>query len=184
MDDADLVKRVRAGDQLAWADLVDRHSDLLWRIARSVVADDGAASDAMQTAWLRLLENIDRIADPAAVRGWLCTTTRREAIALSKALQRQGAADPLAWSFDQPTAAEDDPAAKTAESEQNGVVLAELAKLSQKCRALLSMHAHKIGYHEIAAAMDMPVGSIGPTKARCLQQLRRAPAIARLEATR
>ena len=84
MDDADLVARVRAGDQSAWEELVDRHSGLLWRLARSIVADDAAASDAMQTAWLRLLQSVDRIAEPAAVRGWLCTTVCRKAIALRK----------------------------------------------------------------------------------------------------
>lgn len=178
-----MVNRVRSGDHSAWADLVDRHSDLLWRLARSVVADDGAASDAMQTAWLRLLENIDQLSNPAAVRSWLCTTTRREAIALSKSLRRQQATDPLEWSFDQPSEA-DDPAVKTTEGEQNGVVLAALAKLSEKCRLLLSMHAHKVAYDEIALTMNMPVGSIGPTKARCLEQLRRVPTVARLEAAR
>ena len=64
------------------------------------------------------------------------------------------------------------------------MVREELAKLSDKCRQLLTMHAHKLAYDVIADTMDMPVGSIGPTKARCLDQLRKAPSIARLEALR
>ncbi|MEM7093227.1 MAG: sigma-70 family RNA polymerase sigma factor [Actinomycetota bacterium] len=181
MHDAELVDRIRSGDQQAWNELVDRHSGLLWRLARSVVNDDAAASDAMQTAWLRLLQYIDRIADPSAVRAWLATTTRREAIALSKSMARQQASDPLEWSFDEPTPAADDPSSKAAEAEQRDVVLAEFATLSEKCRQLLTLHAHKIAYDVIADTMDMPVGSIGPTKARCLETLRTSPAIRRLE---
>lgn len=178
MDDAGLVERIRSGDQSAWNQLVDRHSGLLWRLARSIVNDDAAASDAMQTAWLRLLQYIDRIDDPGAVRAWLCTTTRREAIALSKSMARQRASDPLDWSFDEPTRPADDPGERAAASEQHATVLEELANLSEKCRQLLTLCAHKVAYALIADTMDMPVGSIGPTKARCLDQLRRAPAIA------
>lgn len=184
MDDSDLVAKIRDGDQHAWNELVERHSGLLWRLARSIVNDDAAASDAMQTGWLRLLQSVDRIADPSAVRSWLCTTVRREAIALSKAQQRQNATDPTDWSFDAPTPAEDDPASVSAQSEQNTTVIGALRDLSEKCRQLLTMHAHKISYDVVAATMDMPIGSIGPTKARCLEQLRRNPAIAQLEAAR
>lgn len=174
--------RIRNGDQDAWAALVDRHSGLLWRLARSIVNDEGAASDAMQTAWLRCLQNIDRIQEPAAIRGWLATTTRREAIALSKSLIRQQPADPQAWSFDTPTAPADDPGEKSATADQNATVLEALATISERCRELLTLHAHKVAYEEIAVSMDMAIGSIGPTKARCLEQLRRVPSIARLEA--
>ena len=179
-----MVKRIRNGDQSAWEELVERHSVLLWRLARSIVNDDNAASDAMQTGWLRLLQYIDRIADPSAVRSWLCTTVRREAIALSKSLQRQGATDPQGWSFDAPSPAKDDPGEISAQADQNSTVLVALKELSAKCQELLTMHAHKISYDDIAASMDMAIGSIGPTKARCLEQLRRNPAVARLEASR
>ena len=184
MDDSELVAKIRNGDQDAWNKLVERHSGLLWRLARSIVNDDAAASDAMQTGWLRLLQSIDRVADPSAVRSWLCTTVRREAIALSKSMQRQGATDPMDWSFDAPTAIEDDPGEVSAQAEQNTTIVGALRNLSAKCQELLTMHAHKIAYEQIAEVMDMPVGSIGPTKARCLEQLRRNPAIAQLEAAR
>ena len=177
-----MVIRIRSGDQAAWAELVDRHSGLLFRLARSVVSDDAAASDAMQTAWLRCLQNIDRLSDPAAIRGWLATTTRREAIALSKSRQRQRPTDPMDWSFDEPTAESDDPGERSALDDQRATVRTALQGLSEKCRQLLTLHAHKIAYDVIAETMDMAVGSIGPTKARCLAQLRRAPSIARLEA--
>lgn len=184
MDDAQLVDRIRAGDQTAWNELVERHSGLLWRLARGIVSDDAAASDAMQTAWLRLLQYVDRLTDPSAVRGWLCTTARREAIALSKSRNRQNASDPHDWSFDQPTDAADDPAEITTSAAQNATVLGEFRKLSERCQQLLTLHAHKVAYEEIAETMDMAVGSIGPTKARCLESLRKLPEIVRLEASR
>jgi len=84
VDDAVLVEGIHNGDESCWQELVNRHAGLVWRVARSVVNDDDAATDAMQTAWLRLLENIDNLAEPGAVKAWLCTTARREAIALSK----------------------------------------------------------------------------------------------------
>lgn len=182
MDDAELVERIRAGDHRAWEDLVDRHSAMLWRLARSIVNDNDMASDAMQTAWLALLQHVDRISQPAAVKGWLATTVRREAIALSKSLARQRATDPLDWSFDQPTSPQDDPGVVAAQSDQHSTVMAEFRKLGERCQQLLTMLAHKIVYDTIAQVLDIAVGSIGPTRARCLEQLRRLPAIARLEA--
>lgn len=176
-DDATLVERIRDGDQSAWDALVDRHSGLLWRLARRVVSDDAAASDAMQTAWLQLLQHVDRISDPAAVRGWLCTTVRREAVALSKARSRQPATDPTAWSFDEPAPAHEEPDELVAANATHRTVLDELANLGDRCRQLLTLLAHKIAYDQIAESMEMAVGSIGPTRNRCLDQLRAVPAI-------
>lgn len=181
MSDAELIERIRDGDRSAWDELVDQHSPFLWRLARSIVNDDAAASDAMQTAWLRLLQHVDRINDPSAVRGWLATTTRREAIALSKSMQRLGSAEPGSWSLDRPTEPVDDPGELTASNQQHATVLTALRGLSEKCQQLLTMHAHKVAYDVIAEVMELAIGSIGPTKARCLEQLRRSPAIMRLE---
>lgn len=181
MDDVALVEGIRAGDESCWRALIDRHSSLVWRVARAVVNDDHAATDAMQTAWLRLLENIDRLAEPHAVKGWLCTTARREAIALSKKATRQRPEEPTTWLLDRPTPNDVDPGDVTATAEQNSRVLGELRKLSEKCQQLLTLHAHTVSYDEISSVMDMPVGSIGPTKARCLDQLRKSPVIRELE---
>lgn len=181
VDDAGLIEGIRSGDESCWQELVDRHSGLVWRVARTVVNDDHAATDAMQTAWLRLLENVDRIADPRAVKSWLCTTARREAIALSKRTARQRPREPAVWLLDAPTSSDTDPGELTASSDQNSIVLDELRKLSEKCQQLLTLQAHKVSYDEISELMDMPVGSIGPTRARCLERLRSAPAIVELE---
>jgi len=180
--DAELIAGIRDGDQDCWNTLVDRHSGLVWRVARSVVNDDHAATDAMQTAWLRLLEHIDRLQDPRAVSGWLVTTARREALALSRKTARQQPTEPAGWQLDEPTAAEDDPGELSASNSQTATVLNELRKLGEKCQQLLTLLAHKIRYEEIAEMMEIAVGSIGPTRTRCLDQLRNAPAIVTLEA--
>lgn len=175
--DAELVAAIRNDDQQAWRVLVDRHSGLVWRVARSVVSDDHAATDAMQTAWLRLLEHVDRLDDPRAVSGWLVTTARREAMALSRKTARQQPTEPAGWQLDAPTLEEDDPGEVSASNNQAATVLRELRKLGAKCQQLLTLLAHKVRYEEIAEQMDIAVGGIGPTRSRCLDQLRSAPAI-------
>jgi len=183
VNDAELFDCARSGDESCWRELVDRHSALVWRVARTVVNDDHAATDAMQTAWLRLLENMDRILDPRAVKGWLCTTARREAITLSTKLARQRPEEPDGWLLDGPTGGSDDPGELTATNQRNELVLQELRRLSQKCQQLLTLAAHKVSYDEIAQVMDIAIGSIGPTRARCLDQLRKAPKIIEFEET-
>lgn len=181
VDDGGLLTGICAGDARAWSELVDRHSGVVWRMARTVVNDDALATDAMQTAWLRLLEHADRIQNPAGVRSWLITTARREALALSKAQARQQASDPTDWKFDEPTSDREDPAATGVSTDERTTLIAELRKLSAKCQELLTLHAHQVTYDEIAEVMSMAIGSIGPTKARCLEKLRRSKAIRNLE---
>lgn len=169
-------------DQQCWDTLVDRHSAYVWRVARSVVNDNDLATDAMQTAWMRLLENVDKISNPAKVRSWLATTAKREAMALSRARSKSQPTDPHDWSFETATTTAEDPLDLTAVGEQNRTVISELRKLSNKCQQLLTMAAHSVAYLEISTTMDMPIGSIGPTMRRCLDKLRQAPSIAGLEA--
>lgn len=180
VDDADLVTAIRGGDEEAWITLVDRHSGLVWRMARTVVTDDALATDAMQTAWLRLLEHLDRLEHPRAVKSWLITTARREALVLSKSQKRQEPSDPDSWNLEPPDQSRQDPAAVVTTSAQHITLIAELRKLSAKCQQLLTLHAHSVAYTEIAEVMAMAVGSIGPTKARCLENLRRSSAIQHL----
>src|SRR5260370_33261463 len=77
-----LVTAATAGDQEAWAALVERYTSLLWSVARSYRLPEAEASDAVQTTWLRLVEHLDRIADPERLPGWLATTVRRECMRL------------------------------------------------------------------------------------------------------
>jgi len=185
VDDAELLAGIRAGDEQSWTVLVHRHSDLVFRIARSVTNDDASASDAMQGTWFKLLENVDRVENPKAVRGWLATTARREAIALSKRTSRQSPNENISLLADRqqgtiasahkPSA---DPFEFAAKDEQVRILLAELDQLGDKCRTLLTLFAHNFSYAEIAEILDMAPGSVGPSRNRCLDKLRRSPRIA------
>lgn len=182
MTDGELIALIRQDSQTAWNELVDRHSGVLWRLARSIVADDHLADEAMQTAWLALLQHLDRIAEAQAVLSWLMTTTRREATALARSMDRYRAADPLDWTFDLRAEAGDGPAERVANRDRDERVLAVLATLGERCRQLLTLLAHQVEYRLIAATLELAVGSIGPIRERCLSQLRGRPEVADLRA--
>lgn len=168
-----LVAAAGAGDADAWDALVDRFTSLLWSIARAHRLDPADAADVVQTTWLRLVENLGRIEDPDRLAGWLATTTRRECL---HALRRTGR--------ERPAVVEDSLAAVPAPGDPLDAGLlreerdAELWRLFEtlpdRCRRLLRILAASPppGYAEVAAALDIPIGSIGPTRARCLSRLR------------
>src|SRR3712207_1177504 len=86
---AALVGRARQGDQAAWSALVERHTGLLWSVARSFRFNDAVVADVVQTSWLRLVEHLDDLADPGAVGAWLATTVRRECLRLLRNARRE-----------------------------------------------------------------------------------------------
>jgi RNA polymerase sigma factor (sigma-70 family) len=168
---ATLLARAAQGDQHAWNDLVAEHSRLLWSVARSFRLDAADANDVVQTTWLRLLEHLDRIEDPSRLVGWLVTTARREAM---RVLRRAGRERPVVEDtvLDRP---DDGPPVDTAllRDERDRALWQAFAGLNEKCRQLLRVAVtHPQSYDEISAALQMPVGSIGPTRRRCLTQLR------------
>jgi RNA polymerase sigma factor (sigma-70 family) len=165
-DTAYLLVRARDGDGAAWAKLVDRYSALLWSIARSYALNDADSGDVVQTTWLRLVERIDQIAEPAAVGGWLAVTARRESLHVAK---RRGRELP----GDIPDTTSPGPERAAMARERLGLVAAAIQTLPRRCRDLLRMFALAPTYADLAAALDIPVGSIGPTRARCLENLRR-----------
>src|SRR5260370_34307535 len=89
-----LVAAATGGDQEAWAALVERYTSLLWSVARSYRLPEADASDVVQTTWLRLVEHLDRIADPERLPGWLATTARRECMRLVRRAGREAYAAP------------------------------------------------------------------------------------------
>jgi len=167
-----LLAQAGAGDERAWDALVEQHTRLLWSVARSYRLDQADAADVVQTTWLRLLEHLDRIEDPSRLVGWLVTTARRECL---RVLRRSGRERPVA---DEDTTLEvtDDAEPVDAHlitSERNAILWRAFLRLPQRCQQLLRIVvAMPQAYHEVSAAMDMPVGSIGPTRARCLSRLR------------
>jgi RNA polymerase sigma factor (sigma-70 family) len=168
---ATLLARAAQGDQRAWNALVDEHSRLLWSVARSFRLDAADANDVVQTTWLRLLEHLDRIEDPSRLVGWLVTTARREAM---RVLRRSGRERPVVEDtvLDRP---DDGPPvdAGLLQDERNRALWDAFSRLNEKCRQLLRVAVtHPQAYDEISEALGMPIGSIGPTRRRCLTQLR------------
>lgn len=166
------VTAAASGDNVAFDQLVDRFSGLVWSVLRAHGLSQSDAEDAFQTTWLRLVEHLDRLRDPRAVGGWLATTARHESLRLLRRAERS-----------QPVADEDlDGVDERAEQGELRVLVAErdaqlweaFEELEQRCKGLLRvlMADPAPSYDEISAAMEMPIGSIGPTRQRCLGRLR------------
>lgn len=168
----DLVARATAGDRGAWDALVDRYGNLVWSVARSFRLDPATAADISQTTWLRLVENLDKIRDPERLAGWLATTARNEAL---RQLRRGGRELPTVdiELMTDPVFAE--PAAELLASERDAAVVSAFNELGDSCQQLLRLLTADppLEYADIAQIIDRPIGSIGPTRARCLEQLRR-----------
>lgn len=176
-DNADLLDRAAGGDQAAWNALVDRYNNLLWSIARGFRLDVADAADAVQNTWLRLVENLDRIADPERLGSWLGTTARRECLQLIRRTGREstgGAPEMLADLPDQGPPLD----AGLLLNERDAALWRALAALSERCRQLLRilMASPPPRYADVATAMGMAVGTIGPARQRCLARLRQIAA--------
>ncbi len=162
----------RAGDPDALEELVRLISPTLWQVVRATGVDRATAEDVVQNTWLALVDHADSVTNPMAVAGWLCTTARRDAWRVSKKIKREMATDDDVLGSALPSVA----------GPEDGLVLAEdkvvlrrcLARIDARCQALLRMLAAgpRPEYAEVSAALQMPVGSIGPTRARCLEKLR------------
>ena len=168
-----LVRRAAAGDKAAWSPLVERYQSLVWSIARSYRLSGDDASDVVQTTWLRLVEHLDRIRDPDAVGSWLATTARNECLAHLRRRGRQGVSLEVVPEVADSGAA---PGEGVLVRERDAELWAALRHISERCRQLLRILASDPppSYQEVGDALGMPVGSIGPTRARCLNKLRQS----------
>jgi RNA polymerase sigma factor (sigma-70 family) len=168
-----LLRQASDGDERAWDELVSRYTNLLWSVARSYRLDAADAADAVQTGWLRLLEHLTSIEDPERLVGWLVTTVRRECLRI---LRRQGRERPIApdeTSFDVVDPA--DPVdARLTQEERDAELWGAFERISDRCQQLLRvlMTSPPPSYGTVSKALQIPVGSIGPTRARCLARLR------------
>ncbi len=174
-----LVARAGGGDQEAWNEIIERYSPLVWSICLRYELRRQEIDDVGQTVWLLLVENIGRLRESAALPGWLATTTRRECLRTLRVARRdpeslppesQDAPDPHAAVIEQ----------DLIEAERNAALRAAFAGLPDGCKELLSMLMADPppGYARIGSTLGIPVGSIGPTRARCLERLRRSPHLA------
>jgi RNA polymerase sigma factor (sigma-70 family) len=178
---AAVVRAARTGDDDAWARLIARFDRGLRRIARSYRLSPADVDDAVQAAWVRLFQHIGRLRDPGAVAGWLATTTRRESMRLCQAPVRERLTDDHRLGDG---ASEDGPETAVLASEQRAIVGRALATLPDRNRRLMTLLADQPGcdYSEISAALAMPLGSIGPTRARSIARLRWHPELRGLRA--
>jgi RNA polymerase sigma factor (sigma-70 family) len=167
----ELLAAAAAGDQGAWHALVQRHTSLLWSIARSYRLSHADAADVVQTTWLRLVEHLDKIADPERIPGWLATTVRRECIHLLRRTDRHAEA-----AAELPDLPGDGPEldASLLRDERDAELWRALARLDELCQRLLRvlMSDPPPAYADVATALGMKIGSIGPTRGRCLAKLR------------
>jgi RNA polymerase sigma factor (sigma-70 family) len=178
----DLATRARHGEQQAWDALVERYSPLIWSICRRHRLSDADAEDVGQSVWLLLVQQLDWIHDQAALPGWLATVTRRKCL---RVLQVMGG--PLVAEYVQDADSLPDKEARTAEQEllaaERHAALREafldLPPSDQQLIGLL-IEDPPVPYAKISARLGIPVGSIGPTRRRCLDKLRRHLAIAAL----
>ena len=178
---ADLVTRARKGDQQAWDVLVERYSPLIWSICRHYRLSRADAEDVGQRTWLQFVNHLGAIRDPAALPGWLTTTTRRECNRVVRAARGPQAAGQL---LDENIPDKQiRPADQELLAAERRAALREaftcLSPPRQQLMALL-IEDPPVPYTEISARLGIPVSSIGPTRGRCLDQLRHHPAIAAL----
>ena len=170
------MRSAHAGDEAAWNAIVDRFSSLVWATARAHRLSTADAADVTQTTWLRLVEHLDRIHDPERLGAWLATTARHECLRLIRLRARELATDEPDL-FDAPV--EDALDRGLITRERDDVLQSALATIGERCQALLRLLAtvDPPSYEEIGAALGMPIGAIGPTRARCLDKLRRSPVL-------
>jgi len=182
---AALVRRAAAGDRQAWEALVERFAPLVWSICRRLGLARADAEDAGQQVWLRLLEHLAELREPAALPGWLVTTTRRECLRVLRGRRQQadlaymaGAGD-LDVAFDEELTSVEEPLLA---AEREVALRDAFRQLRPECRQLLELLTHDppVRYREISERLGIAIGSIGPTRGRCLDALRSSPALAAL----
>jgi RNA polymerase sigma factor (sigma-70 family) len=177
-----LVRCASNGENQAWDALVERYAPLIWSICRRYRLGGADAEDVAQAVWLKLVDHVDHLRNPAALPGWLATTARREC---GRVLRVTGT--PRAW--ERVLAAENIPDTRTATAEQQLLAAERHAALREAftrllpgCQRLLALLIADppLPYAEIGARLGVPAGSIGPNRSRCLERLRRDPVIAAL----
>jgi RNA polymerase sigma factor (sigma-70 family) len=168
----------RSGDPAGLEQLVRLVTPTLWQLVRSYGLNRAAAEDAVQSTWLNLVRKADTVREPRAVSGWLTITARREAWRLARADGRAAAMAPATIT----TLGDGSGPAGLAASPETVAMASETARrlwrfvamLPERCRRLLRVIAfdERPDYGSLALELNMPVGSIGPTRGRCLKKLR------------
>jgi RNA polymerase sigma factor (sigma-70 family) len=167
-----VVAEARAGSGEAWETLVERFGGMVAAIARRCRLREADVAEVCQTTWLRLVENLDRIEQPERLGGWLATTSRRESLRIATRGVMVSASDEMNLLADEQL---EPPDAALLRDEQATAVRMAAERLPPRCQRLLGllMGGDDLPYKEIAEQLNMPIGSLGPTRGRCLEHLRR-----------
>lgn len=180
-EDARLVARCRAGEAAAWRALVARYQRLVYTVVVRAGLDEHAAADVFQTVFQRLMAHLDRIDQPERLQAWVVTTAKREALRERERTRRQvpleadddGKPGPVDQLADEAPLAEE----ALSELQQLHRLREGIERLDTRCRDLLLLvfrdDDDTLAYDEVSRRMGMPVGSIRPTRSRCLAKLRR-----------
>jgi RNA polymerase sigma factor (sigma-70 family) len=185
VEDADLVRLAMAGDAVAWRELVRRKDALIRTVCRNCGLDAADVADVVQTTWLQLARTITRLKSPDSIAPWLVVTARNESMRVARRNRRRAetsvrvANDPLR---DRPDDS-DGPSRVELTLESFDAVRSAFERLAPRQRRVLELALKGQSYRAIAQTVDMPLGSIGPTRQRAIEQLRRAPQVARLLAS-
>ena len=174
LDVAELVRRAAAGDRQAWERLVDQFSRLLWAMTRDFRLAESDAADVVQVTWLRLLEHIDRIEYPERIASWLATTARHECLRHLAAGKRVIVVQDDHDAFTEVVGHQPEVDERLLAEERAHAVRAALSTLPSRSQQLLEllMADPPVSYTEISDQLGLPIGSIGPTRGRCLERLR------------
>jgi RNA polymerase sigma factor (sigma-70 family) len=175
-DVALLIDQAVAGDQAAWTRIIERYAGRVWAICRVYRLSPADAADVFQQTWLRVLENLRSVREPDRLGAWIGTTCRHEALA---AFRRSRRSQPVGDThlFDRPTGPADDPDHATLVADRDAELWRAFRQLNGRCQDVLRVlvldaEDRRPSYGLAAAALDMPIGSLGPTRARCLTRLR------------
>ncbi len=165
-------RRWRDGDESALDDLVRVMSPVLWHVVRATGLDKETAEDVVQNTWLTLVRSAESVRDAQAITRWLCTAARREAWRVSKAATRTRPVEDEVLDARMP--AQISPESAVVTDDDNQRLWHALGRLPARCQKLLRIVAWepRPDSSAVAESMEMPIGSIGPTRRRCLDKLR------------
>jgi RNA polymerase sigma factor (sigma-70 family) len=177
----DLVIRAKAGDHQAWDRIVERYAPLVWSICRRYRLNGTDGNDVGQNVWLRLVDQLANLREPAALPGWLATTTRRECLRVLRAAP-QSASRQIWDAGNLPDDHNGSAERGLLTAERNAALRQAFGDLPPCCQRLLALLIQDppLPYTQISVMLGRPIGSLGPSRARCLGKLRRHPAIAAL----
>ena len=192
-DIEDLVSGAREGDQGSWSELVERHQPIIDAVTRRYRLGREDAADVSQTVWLQLTCHLDSIREPRALPGWIKVTAEREAYRLIRIGRRTTSLEPIVSFCEGPSTSADVRLSSVMDevdtdllrSEEQAAVREGLATLKPNQRELLLMLVAEpaVPYAQISSELGVPIGSIGPTRARCLRKLEAAPSVQALIST-